>query len=230
MVRALDGGQLRFRKENEALLSKVHAMLNIVFNERLSAGPGSGELMAFTTLFGVGIVFWVMTATAVVGTQFYSAFLTPVRSLAHALISLVSVPQTLITRFARNRIWPMLQKYALGLNGYAFELPQVATEPALDCPIRFKMEELPVPVAERAIAQRGNWVQQKLGVVSASLSVVVLTPVGVESLLKDLAKDLTLVHAAYYIDAECIDRIADWIVGAADNGVTSERPAAKAHT
>src|SRR5262249_16858897 len=39
--------------------------------------------------------------------------------------------------------------------------------------------------------------QQKLRGVSASLSVVVLTPVGVEALLKDLAEGLTLVHAAY---------------------------------
>jgi hypothetical protein len=43
----------------------------------------------------------------------------------------------------------------------------------------------------------------------------VLTAPDLSSLLRLVETDLSLVHAAYYTDDECIERIADWIAGKA---------------
>jgi hypothetical protein len=178
------------------------------------AEPVEGDVAAVSVVLAACVVFLAMAATKTLGTTFYSAFLAPVRSLGHAMTGLMSVPQTIITRIARNRLWSMLQKSAMGLNGYAFDLPHIEVAPPVDCAVHFTIEQLSEHVVNRAVEQRGDWVHKKLGGVTASFSAAVLTPAAIENLLKDLSEDLTLVHASYYTDDQCINRMADWISGA----------------
>jgi hypothetical protein len=42
---------------------------------------------------------------------------------------------------------------------------------------------------------------------------MVVTAADISSLLRTIEEDQSLVHAAYYTDNECIDRIANWIAG-----------------
>jgi hypothetical protein len=37
-------------------------------------------------------------------------------------------------------------------------------------------------------------------------------------LLATIEQDLSLIHAAYYVDDDCIARIADWIAGGGEDG------------
>jgi hypothetical protein len=42
------------------------------------------------------------------------------------------------------------------------------------------------------------------------------SPADIQSLLRTIEEDQTLVYAAYYTDDECIARIADWIAAEDD--------------
>jgi len=50
--------------------------------------------------------------------------------------------------------------------------------------------------------------------VTEAFSRLAMTTADLSALLRSVESDQTLVHGAYYTDDECIDRIADWIVGA----------------
>ena len=74
---------------------------------------------------------------------------------------------------------------------------------------------MPKETEVHALAMRADWVSRNLGRVSETFSNAVVTQVDVSLLLRKIEADQSLVHAAYYIDDECIARIASWI---ADEG------------
>jgi hypothetical protein len=89
------------------------------------------------------------------------------------------------------------------------EHPKVDKEPAFAPAAIYKYENLPKRAEERAIQKREEWVTRAFGDVTTTLSNMAAPDV--TALLRTLETDLSLVHAAYYTDDECIERIAEWI-------------------
>lgn len=143
-----------------------------------------------------------------------SAYLWPVRYLGFMIGSLAIIPNEVGTYIARRQSWRLLQTLALGLDGYRFELPQVRMQPEHAGAAQFAFEPLGPNAEARALAARADWIQRNFGSASDTFSKLVLSAADVSSLLDALAKDQSLVHAAYYADDECIERIADFIGGA----------------
>ena len=60
-----------------------------------------------------------------------------------------------------------------------------------------------------------------------------ISPADMSLLLATIEEDLSLIHAAYYTDDDCIARIADWIAGVGGGGtraaVTAGQPASEVH-
>ena len=69
-------------------------------------------------------------------------------------------------------------------------------------------------LVREALARRNDWLARHFGDVTETLSKVVITSADIESLQRLVESDLSLVHAAYYIEEDCIARIAAWISGA----------------
>ena len=105
----------------------------------------------------------------------------------------------------------MLQEIAFGLEGYRFELPGAEREPTFACGAIYQYEDLPKGVEQRALARRDEWLMRNFGEVTKLFSEMVVTASDLSSLLRRVETDLSLIHAAYYTDDECIERIADWI-------------------
>lgn len=187
-----------------------------------SQQPDADRVAFFFKIAGLiflGNIFYVFIISAYAGPKFYSAFLTPFRWIGNRLASLASLPGNVVTFLVRNQAWAELQTHAMGLHGYAFTLPTVETTPTSDPRWRFVEEELSEAATQRALQRRDLWLNKRVGDVSRALSALTLTASDIEVLLKDIAQDMTLVHAAYYTDDECIERIADWISGAGQSSL-----------
>ena len=134
------------------------------------------------------------------------------RQLAQLIEAFSSVPIDVLTYVIRRKGWPVVVAMAMGLEGYRFELPNIEQRPVSKHLI-VTYEDLPEAAVTRALSQRGDWIKRHLGDVSETFSKLAVTNTDIGSLLHKVAEDQTLVHAAYYTDDECIDRIADWIAG-----------------
>jgi hypothetical protein len=95
-------------------------------------------------------------------------------------------------------------------------------EPTFASPAMYKYEDLSTNVEQRALANRDEWIRRNFGDVTKTFSNFVVTASDLSSLLRMVETDLSLVHAAYYTDDECIERIADWIAGKAKGTFPSE--------
>jgi len=144
----------------------------------------------------------------VLGTAFYSAYLSPFRWCAQGVESLVSVGPAFVTYLVRRQSWPVLLKMAIGLEGYRARSPRI-----LQCPnylsVQVEYEDMPNGAEQRALDKRSAW----LGDFSQTLSKIATTAADITSLLRTVEANPSLVHGAYYNDDECIARIADWIAG-----------------
>lgn len=129
------------------------------------------------------------------------------------VLAFANMPRRLMTYFVRQRGWPVVQRLALGLEGYHRELPQVRQTPAFVSESLFTYENMPHDAERRALQRRASSVGRQLDLATETLSNAALTSTDVTSLLQAIESDLSLVHAAYYTDDECIERIADWITG-----------------
>jgi hypothetical protein len=109
-----------------------------------------------------------------------------------------------------------------GLEGYSFELPKAERAPTFACPAIYKYEDLPTNVEQRALSNRDEWIRRNFGAVTETFSKIVVTASDLSSLLRIVETDLSLVHASYYTDDECIERIASWIAGKATLRALSE--------
>jgi hypothetical protein len=172
------------------------------------------ELAATGFLAAVAILAWfalVSTFTFVFGRSFYSTVWGPVRWLNVQIRGIMSVPGDMLTYVVRRRGWPTVQQLAFGLEGYKFQLPEVGRVPAYAATNFFRYEDLPADAQARALSRRGEWLGRHFGDVSQLFSQVVVSASDISELLKIVSKDLSLVHAAYYVDEECVERIAEWI-------------------
>ena len=68
------------------------------------------------------------------------------------------------------------------------------------------------------MAKRNAWVGRHLDGVAQTFARLVVSPVDLSLLLATIEEDLSLIHAAYYTDDDCISRIADWIAGGGEDG------------
>jgi tetratricopeptide (TPR) repeat protein len=168
----------------------------------------------------LGVWFVIATClTAIFGTSFYSAALAPVRWLGREARATARAVYDGTTYLARQRIWSLLQEIAFGLEGYRLGLPRPTQEPRFNGSVNYAIEkvylyeDLPEAAKARALAKRDEWIKRAFGDVTKTLPQ--MASPDVRSLLKMVETDLSLVHAAYYTEDECIGRIADWISGKA---------------
>lgn len=70
---------------------------------------------------------------------------------------------------------------------------------------------LPEQIETAALERRGAWLLQKNRDVGETFAKYDLMSLDVRELAKRIEIDLTLVHAAYYLDDRSIGRIAEWI-------------------
>jgi hypothetical protein len=174
--------------------------------------PSSIEDGQQVVYLGFGIIGFVtiMCPILAFGWPFYSALWSPFRWFRRQIFALLIVPGDIGSYFARRAAWPLLQAAAMGLDGYRHRLPTVEREPRNCGVIDLKVEELPEEVEERALRRRNQWLAVNFGAVSETFSKMVVTAADISSLLRMVESDLSLVHAAYFTDDQCIDRIARW--------------------
>ncbi len=114
----------------------------------------------------------------------------------------------------RKRGWLFFREMALGLEGYRLGLPQPIKELKFGRSVICTYEDLSdlsKEAEDRALLRREEWMKRSFGSVTKTLAEMAATDL--KSLLKVVETDLSLVHAAYYTDDECIARIAKWIAG-----------------
>jgi hypothetical protein len=168
------------------------------------------------------LLIFVMFLTKLLGETFYSAFLSPFRWCRRRALFLGNIFAEGATYIVRNRGWSVLQTMIMGLEGYPFRIPGVEQHPS-NAPQDFvKYENMPEGAEQRALAMRNAWIGRHFGDVTQTFSKVVVTAADMTLLLRTVEADQSLVHAAYYTDDECIQRVADWIAGAGSGAGQSE--------
>ena len=150
------------------------------------------------------------TITIAIGSPWLLALVFPVRRAIATFGMLAPMLTAPIAYAIRNRAWLLIRRIALGLDGYPHRLPNVSSVPA---DLGYVYEELPESVILRTLSKRNDLVSKSLNSATDILSALILTSSDIEALLEILQDDLSLVHASYYQDRECIERIAAWIAG-----------------
>jgi hypothetical protein len=171
-----------------------------------------GITVALAILTTVLLIF-VMFLTKLLGETFYSAFLSPFRWCVRRMLFLGNIFAEWATYVVRNRGWSVLQTMVMGLEGYPFQTPGIEQHPSHAPEDLVKYENMPEGAEQRALAKRNAWIERHFGDVTQTFSKVVVTAADITFLLRTVEADQSLVHAAYYTDDECIQRIADWIAG-----------------
>jgi hypothetical protein len=138
-------------------------------------------------------------------------YMRPFVVFVNFVLSFGILPSEILTYVVRGQSWTLVQRLALGLDGFRFEFPRVKMLPELAGAAQFTFERLPEAVERRALAARADWIQRNLGSATETLSKLVLSAADISVLLQQLERDQSLVHAAYYTDDDCIELIADWI-------------------
>ena len=165
---------------------------------------------------GFFFVLWFSLASAFTfyfGRSFYSVVWSPFRWLGRQVRALKNVPSFTISYVVRRNAWSQLQELTMGLEGYRLMLPGADKMPTYVPPTCFTYEDMPKSAERRALAKRDEWIGRHFGNVSETLSKLVITAADVSALLRMVENDMSLVHAAYYTDDDCIARIAEWIAG-----------------
>ena len=174
--------------------------------------------LSFGGILILMVLAFVTYLTVPFGISFYLAVLAPVRGLLrHMRATIRTITTNLATYIALRRIWPLMLEKAFGLEGYIFQIPAATRLPTFACSDIYEYRDLSKNAEERALSKRDKWAKRFFDDVSKTLSEMA-TP-DLAALLRMVETDLSLVHAAYYTDDECIDLIADWIAG---NAQTNE--------
>jgi hypothetical protein len=161
----------------------------------------------------IGSVVFISFVTLLLGQWFYSAALAPFRGCARFGRVTIGIVNDVGIYIVRRRAWGLLQELALGLEGYRFSLPQPELMLSIVSADVARQENLPKAVEQRALERRGDWVKKHLGDVSDTFAKLATTSADLARLQHTIETDLSLVHAAYYTDDQCIERIADRIAG-----------------
>jgi len=176
----------------------------------------SEQVLAITVILavlGTVLLIFVMFLTKLLGETFYSAFLSPFRWCVRRVLFLGNLFAEWATYIVRNRGWSVLQTMVMGLEAYPFQTPGIEQRPSYAPQDLVKYENMPEGAEQRALAMRNAWIGRHFGDVTQTFSKVVVTAADITLLLRTVEADQSLVHAAYYTDDECIQRIADWIAG-----------------
>ena len=99
----------------------------------------------------------------------------------------------------------------MGLEGYPYRIPTIERRPSYVPQTFVRCENIPEVAERHALDERRAWIGRGLDDATQTFSAV--APADIHSLLRKIAADPLLVHAAYYSDERCIARIADWIAG-----------------
>jgi len=212
-------GQISFRQLDTRLVWLMVFYQGLVVGtfgffafQAITSDAGVDAFFFFFPLVVGGMLF-VVTLNLVGGRSLLSAQASPGRWMARHAGALVAIPSQIVSYLVRGRAWLVVQQLAMGLDGYAHKLPTVGQQPSYAPADFIKYENLPSAAEERAVARRDEWIGRYFGSITGVFANVVVTASDMETLLKMVANDLSLVHAAYYTDDECIDRIARWIAG-----------------
>jgi hypothetical protein len=171
---------------------------------------------SYTEFAFIGTTFWIallLWSILVFGWPFYSSLWSPVRWVVRQGAMLANIPSEIGSYFVRKKAWTLIQASAMGLDGYDYALPELDVRPRRSA-AAVTSEQLPEHVARRALLRRDAWLTGHFSAVSETFSQMTVTSADISALLKIVETDMTLVHAAYYVEEECTDRIADWIAGA----------------
>lgn len=170
-----------------------------------------GSYVEFATgisLFWLAIVFW---SILVFGWTFYSALWAPLRWIARQAGALFGLPSAVGTYFVRKKAWTLVQAAAMGLDGYGYALPEVTNAPTSPQVETVVYDDMPTHVEQRALRRRDAWLTAHFGAVSDTFSQISVTAADIAALLQKIESDMSLVHAAYYMEDDCIEQIASWI-------------------
>lgn len=152
-----------------------------------------------------------MIAAGSAGPDVLSVYGLPLRWLIRIISSLTVIPYSLMSYIVRRAGWSFLQKSAMGLEYYPFELPEVEQCPS-DLPSDLvTYESMPENAERRALNHRNDWIKAHLGGATETFARLTVTAADINGLLETIMEDQSLVHGAYYTDDVCIARIADWI-------------------
>jgi hypothetical protein len=176
----------------------------------------SEQVLGITVMLavlGTVLLIFVMFLTKLLGETFYSAFLSPFRWCVRRVLFFRSIFAEWATYVVRNRGWSVLQTMVMGLEAYPFQTPGIDQRPSHAPQDLVKYENMPEGAEQRALAMRNAWIGRHFGDVTQTFSKVVVSAADITLLLRTVEADQSLVHAAYYTDDECIQRIADWIAG-----------------
>jgi hypothetical protein len=100
-------------------------------------------LFFFLVLMRITVVWFFFDRTESIGTDFYSAFLSPFRWCSRLLGALISIPFQFVPYLVRRQGWSLLLKIAMGLEGYRFPIPIIEQFPR-NIPETFvKYEDMP---------------------------------------------------------------------------------------
>jgi hypothetical protein len=175
----------------------------------------SFEQLILFAFFGLWFII-VSCVTLVYGWQFYSAIWSPFRWMSRHLRSFFALPNAVATYVVRVKGWSVLQRIALGLEGYQHAVPQLAQQPGYIASNLVQLQDLPSPVKNRVMKKRRVDIGEGADGVADILSAELLTSPEITKALKAVFRKVSLIHAAYYVEDECVDMIAEWI---------AERPA-----
>jgi hypothetical protein len=141
-------------------------------------------------------------------------FLYPFRWCRRILGSLIDVAVAMGTYVIRAASWPVFLTLAMGLDGYRLKVPMVEQCPSNISAKCLKYEDMPTEAEKRALESRKEWIARHVDDIKM-FSKLSISLAEIKKLLRSIATDRTLVHAAYYTDDHCIAQIADWL--AAEN-------------
>ena len=100
-----------------------------------------------------------------------------------------------------------------GTRRLPLSTPTIEQRPSYVPESFIKYEDMPRGAEQRALAMRAAWISRHFGDESQAFPKMMVTAAQINSLLRIVEADRSLVHSAYYTDDECIARIADWISG-----------------
>lgn len=181
----------------------------VVFAGGEVALPRMVALLLLMYVFG----FLVVAILSLGAKWLMGAYLWPWWYAGFLLQAPLIVPSEIGIYIGRRQSWPILQRLVMGLDGYRFDLPRVSMLPENAGAAEFVFQPMLPEVERRALDGRSEWISRHLGSAAMVFSRIVLSASEISTLLSEVEGDQTLVHAAYYTDADCIPQITEWIAG-----------------
>jgi hypothetical protein len=161
----------------------------------------------------LGTILVVLTLVLLFGHRFILALLIPVRWFGRIGGAFAGVAVAIGTYIVRRAGWSVVLRIAMGLEGYQFQLPKIAQWPNQLGEDFARYEDMPPDAEKLALKARNAWLERHIQSTSVTFANASLTSMDVSTLIREVEADQELVHAAYYTNNECIERIADWIAG-----------------